>query len=327
MNVLITGGAGFIGSRFAEMLVNEEIVNPFQSIVVVDKLTYSGNKANLDGIVRKPNFFFELADICDELAIDAIIKKHSITHIVNFAAESHVDRSIESSKTFYETNVMGTRSLLDLARSNSIVRYVQVSTDEVYGSITEGSWEENQPLDPSSPYSSSKAGADLMVLAYFKTHNMNVGITRCSNNYGIRQFPEKVIPRFITNLIQGKKIPIYGEGLQVREWIHVDEHCRGIYLVLENGKPGEIYNIGGETEMPNIELARRIIREFKLDEKDVFEFVADRKGHDFRYSLTGNKIKAELGFKSQTNFDEELTKLITWYKENQSWWEPLLDKS
>jgi dTDP-glucose 4,6-dehydratase len=221
---------------------------------------------------------------------------------------------------------MGTRNLLDLARANSVLRYVQVSTDEVYGSIIEGSWEEDQPLDPSSPYSSSKAGADLMVLAYFKTHNMNVGITRCSNNYGIRQFPEKVIPRFITNLIQGKKIPIYGKGLQVREWIHVDDHCRGIYLVLEKGEPGEIYNIGGETEMPNIDLARRIIREFKLDEKAVFEFVADRKGHDFRYSLTGNKIKAELGFKSQTNFEEELVKLIKWYKENQSWWEPLLDK-
>jgi dTDP-glucose 4,6-dehydratase len=326
MNVLITGGAGFIGSRFAEMLVNEEIVNPFASITVVDKLTYSGNKANLDGIMENSRFQFEQADICDEIAIKAILIKHKITHIVNFAAESHVDRSIESSKAFYETNVMGTRNLLDLARSNSVVRFVQVSTDEVYGSINEGSWEEDQPLDPSSPYSSSKAGADLMVSAYFKTHNMNVGITRCSNNYGLRQFPEKVIPRFITNLIQGKKIPIYGEGLQVREWIHVDDHCRGIYLVLEKGEPGEVYNIGGEVEMPNIELARRLIREFNLNEEDTFEFVEDRKGHDFRYSLTGNKIKQELGFKSQTNFDEEIIKLIKWYKENQSWWEPLLDK-
>jgi dTDP-glucose 4,6-dehydratase len=326
MNVLITGGAGFIGSRFAEMLVNEEIVNPFSSIIVLDKLTYSGNKANLDGIMASPRFQFEEADICDELAIKDILIKHNITHIVNFAAESHVDRSIESSKAFYETNVMGTRNLLDLARANSIVRFVQVSTDEVYGSIEDGSWEEDQPLDPSSPYSSSKAGADLMVSAYFKTHNMNVGITRCSNNYGLRQFPEKVIPRFITNLIQGKKIPIYGEGLQVREWIHVDDHCRGIYLVLEKGKPGEIFNIGGEVEMPNIELARRLIREFNLKEEDVFEFVEDRKGHDFRYSLTGNKIKRELGFRSQTNFDDEIVKLIQWYKENQSWWEPLLDK-
>lgn len=326
MNVLITGGAGFIGSRFAEMLVNEEIVNPFSSIIVVDKLTYSGNKANLDGILENSRFHFEQADICDESAIKAILIKHNITHIVNFAAESHVDRSIESSKAFYETNVMGTRNLLDLARASSVARFVQVSTDEVYGSIDKGSWEEDQPLDPSSPYSSSKAGADLMVSAYFKTHNMNVGITRCSNNYGLRQFPEKVIPRFITNLIQGKKIPIYGEGLQVREWIHVDDHCRGIYLVLEKGEPGEIYNIGGEVEMPNIELARRLIREFNLNEKDTFEFVEDRKGHDFRYSLTGNKIRRELGFKSQTNFDDEIIKLIKWYKENQSWWEPLLDK-
>lgn len=326
MNVLITGGAGFIGSRFAEMLVNEEIVNPFSSIVVVDKLTYSGNKANLDGILANPKFRFEEADICDEITIKVILEKHEITHIVNFAAESHVDRSIESSKAFYETNVMGTRNLLDLARASSVIRFVQVSTDEVYGSIEEGSWEEDQPLNPSSPYSSSKAGADLMVSAYFKTHNMNVGITRCSNNYGLRQFPEKVIPRFITNLIQGKKIPIYGEGLQVREWIHVDDHCRGIYLVLEKGQPGEVFNIGGEVEMPNIELARRLVREFSLREEDVFEFVEDRKGHDFRYSLTGNKIKRELGFKSKTNFDEEITKLIKWYKENQSWWEPLLDK-
>ena len=270
MNVLITGGAGFIGSRFAEMLVNEEIVNPFNSIVVVDKLTYSGNKANLDGIINNPRFFFEEADICDETAIADILKKRGITHVVNFAAESHVDRSIESSKDFYETNVMGTRNLLDLSRSSGVARYVQVSTDEVYGSIVEGSWEEDQPLDPSSPYSASKAAADLMVLAYFKTHKMNVGITRCSNNYGIRQFPEKVIPRFITNLLDGKKIPIYGEGLQVREWIHVDDHCRGIYLVLEKGQAGDVFNIGGEVEMPNIELARRLIREFGLNEKDVF---------------------------------------------------------
>jgi dTDP-glucose 4,6-dehydratase len=326
MNVLITGGAGFIGSRFAEMLVNEEIVSPFDSIVVVDKLTYSGNKANLDGILANPKFKFEEADICDEGAISEILQKYSITHIVNFAAESHVDRSIESSKAFYETNIMGTRNLLDLARAHSITRFVQVSTDEVYGSINEGSWEEDQPLDPSSPYSSSKAGADLMVSAYYKTHNMNVGITRCSNNYGIRQFPEKVIPRFITNLIQGKKVPIYGAGLQVREWIHVDDHCRGIYLVLEKGKPGDIYNIGGDTEMPNIDLARKIIREFNLEGANAFEFVEDRKGHDFRYSLTGNKIKRELGFEIQTNFDDELKKLIHWYKENQSWWKPLLDK-
>lgn len=326
MNVLITGGAGFIGSRFAEMLVNEEIVNPFSSIVVVDKLTYSGNKANLDGIMEKPKFTFEEADICDEQAMAQILKKHSITHVVNFAAESHVDRSIESSKAFYETNVMGTRNLLDLSRAGGVIRFVQVSTDEVYGSIAEGSWEEDQPLDPSSPYSASKAAADLIVLAYFKTHKMNVGITRCSNNYGIRQFPEKVIPRFITNLLEGKKIPIYGEGLQVREWIHVDDHCRGIYLVLEQGTPGDVYNIGGEVEMPNIELARRLIAEFGLNEADAFEFVEDRKGHDFRYSLTGSKIKRELGFKSQTVFDEEIVKLINWYKENRSWWEPLLDK-
>lgn len=326
MNVLVTGGAGFIGSRFAEMLVNDEIINPFQSIVVVDKLTYSGNKANLDGIKDNPKFAFEQADICDEVAVDEILRKHAITHIVNFAAESHVDRSISSSQAFYETNVMGTRNLLDLARKHSIARFIQVSTDEVYGSIREGSWEENQPLDPSSPYSASKAAADLMVLAYFKTYQMNVGITRCSNNYGLRQFPEKVIPRFVTNILDGKKVPIYGEGIQVREWIHVDDHCRGIYLVLQKGKPGDVYNIAGEIEMPNIDLARKLIKEFGLKESESFEFVEDRKGHDFRYSLTGNKIKSELGFKSESNFDDEITNLVNWYRENRKWWEPLLNK-
>lgn len=327
MNVLVTGGAGFIGSRFAEMLVNKEIINPFQKIVVVDKLTYSGNKANLDGIRNSPEFAFEEADICDEAAIGTILEKYVITHIVNFAAESHVDRSIDSSKAFYETNVMGTRNLLDLARQHGVSRFIQVSTDEVYGSIAEGGWEETQPLDPSSPYSASKAAADLMVLAYFKTYSMNIGITRCSNNYGLRQFPEKVIPRFVTNLLNGQKVPIYGAGAQVREWIHVDDHCRGIYLVMENGKPGEVYNIAGEVEMPNINLARRLVNEFGKSEAESFEFVADRKGHDFRYSLTGSKIKSELGFKSDSDFDVEIPKLVNWYRDNRSWWEPLLKKS
>lgn len=327
MNVLVTGGAGFIGSRFAEMLVNKEIINPFQKIVVVDKLTYSGNKANLDGIRNSPDFAFEEADICDEAAVGLILEKYAITHIVNFAAESHVDRSIDSSKAFYETNVMGTRNLLDLARQHSVSRFIQVSTDEVYGSIAEGSWEETQPLDPSSPYSASKAAADLMVLAYFKTYGMNIGITRCSNNYGLRQFPEKVIPRFVTNLLNGQKVPIYGAGAQVREWIHVDDHCRGIYLVMQKGNPGEIYNIAGEVEMPNIDLARRLVNEFGQSEAESFEFVSDRKGHDFRYSLTGNKIKSELGFKSESDFYLEIPKLVNWYRENRSWWEPLLKKS
>lgn len=326
MNVLVTGGAGFIGSRFVEMLITEEIVSPFNSIVVIDSLTYSGNKANLEAVMGNSRLKFEHEDIRDEDAVRRILKNHAITHVVNFAAESHVDRSIASSKAFYETNVMGTRNLLDLSREAGVTRFVQVSTDEVYGSISEGSWEEDQPLDPSSPYSASKAAADLLVLAYSKTHGMNVGITRCSNNYGIRQFPEKVIPRFITNLIDGKKIPIYGQGLQVREWIHVDDHCRGIFLVLTKGLPGEIYNIGGETEMPNIELARKLISAFGVNEEDSFEFVEDRKGHDFRYSLTGSKIKRELGYSPETVFDEEIEKLIDWYKENRSWWEPLLDK-
>jgi dTDP-glucose 4,6-dehydratase len=327
MNILITGGAGFIGSRFAEMLTTQEIVNPFNEIVVIDKLTYSGNRANLQSIESNPKFSFEKLDICDESGVRKVLTKYRITHVVNFAAESHVDRSIESSEAFYQTNVMGTRNLLDSSRVHGVERFIQVSTDEVYGSIAQGSWEETQPLDPSSPYSASKAAADLLVTAYFKTHKMNVGITRCSNNYGIRQFPEKVIPRFITNLLEGKKIPIYGQGLQVREWIHVDDHCRGIYKVLDKGVPGDIYNIGGEVEMPNIELARLIIKLFEVEENETFQYVEDRKGHDFRYSLTGSKIKKELGFESQTIFHDEIVKLIDWYKENRSWWEPLLDKS
>jgi len=252
------------------------------------------------------------------------LKERSIDVIVNFAAESHVDRSIESSYEFLQTNVMGTQNLLDLGKKHGISRYLQVSTDEVYGSIPAGSWEEDEPLKPNSPYSASKAGADLLVQSYGKTYGMNVGITRCCNNYGLRQFPEKIIPLFVSNLIDGKRVPIYGDGKQIREWIHVDDHCRGVASVLEKGKPGDIYNIAGTDEFENIELARKIIRYFGKSEEESFEFVADRKGHDIRYSLTGNKSHRELGIEPKIDFETGLRETIDWYVSNESWWRPLM---
>jgi dTDP-glucose 4,6-dehydratase len=324
---MITGGAGFIGSRFAELLVTQEIPNKFSSITVIDNLTYSGNLANLDSVISTPQFYFHKVDICNQADVEAVIKERSIDVIANFAAESHVDRSIESSYEFLNTNVMGTQNLLDLAKKHGIKRYLQVSTDEVYGSIPEGSWEEAEPLKPNSPYSASKAGADLLVQAYGKTYGMNVGITRCCNNYGLRQFPEKIIPLFVSNLIDGKRVPIYGDGNQIREWIHVDDHCRGVFAVLENGNPGEVYNIAGTEEFQNIELARKIIAYFGKSEDDAFEFVVDRKGHDIRYSLTGNKIQKKLGVKPKIDFGEGLKETIDWYVANESWWRPLKNKS
>jgi dTDP-glucose 4,6-dehydratase len=326
MNLLITGGAGFIGSRFAELLVSQEIPNQYSSITVVDNLTYSGNLSNLDAVISSSEFYFHKADICNKVEIEGIIKQRSIDIVVNFAAESHVDRSIESAFEFLNTNVMGTQNLLNLAKRNGITRYLQVSTDEVYGAIPAGSWEEDEPLKPNSPYSASKAGADLLVLAYGKTYGMNVGITRCCNNYGLRQFPEKIIPLFVSNLIDGKRVPIYGDGNQIREWIHVDDHCRGVFAVLENGIPGEVYNIAGTDEFQNIDLARKIIDYFEKSEQDAFEFVADRKGHDIRYSLTGNKIRKELGFMPKIEFEQGLRETIDWYVANESWWRPLLKK-
>jgi dTDP-glucose 4,6-dehydratase len=326
MNLMITGGAGFIGSRFAELLVSKEIPNQFSSITVVDNLTYSGNLSNLDSLISTPEFYFHKVDICNQVEMEAVIKERSIDVIANFAAESHVDRSIESSFEFLQTNVMGTQNLLDLAKKHGVKRYIQVSTDEVYGAIPEGSWEEDEPLKPNSPYSASKAGADLLVLAYGRTFGLNVGITRCCNNYGLRQFPEKIIPLFVSNLIDGKRVPIYGDGNQIREWIHVDDHCRGVFTVLQNGKPGEIYNIAGSDELRNIELAKRIISYFNRGEADAFEFVADRKGHDIRYSLTGNKSREELGIKPRIDFETGLRETIEWYVANESWWRPLLKK-
>ena len=326
MNLLITGGAGFIGSRFAELIVQQEILNQYSTITVVDKLTYSGNRSNLDSIISSPQFYFHKADICNKTEMESIFLERNIELVVNFAAESHVDRSIESSFEFLNTNVMGTQNLLDIAKKYGVKRYLQVSTDEVYGAIPEGSWEEDEPLKPNSPYSASKAGADLLVVAYGKTYGMNVGITRCCNNYGLRQFPEKIIPLFVSNLIDGKKVPIYGDGQQVREWIHVDDHCRGIATVLESGKAGEIYNLAGTDEFKNVDLARKIIAYFGKSEAESFSFVEDRKGHDIRYSLTGNKARKELGIQPGVNFETGLNETIKWYVDNESWWRPLMNK-
>jgi dTDP-glucose 4,6-dehydratase len=321
---MITGGAGFIGSRFTELMVSQEIPNKYATITVVDNLAYSGNRSNLDSVFSTPQFYFEEVDICNQGEIERVIEEHSIDVIVNFAAESHVDRSIESSFQFLHTNVMGTQNLLDLAKRHGIQRFLQVSTDEVYGAITTGSWEEDEPLKPNSPYSASKAGADLLVLAYGKTYGMNVGITRCCNNYGLRQFPEKIIPLFVSRLIDGKRVPIYGDGKQIREWIHVDDHCRGVAAVLDTGKPGEVYNIAGTNEYENVELARKIVAYFGLSEVEAFDFVADRKGHDIRYSLTGSKICKELNVKPQIDFEKGLRETIDWYVANESWWRPLV---
>lgn len=326
MNLLITGGAGFIGSRFTEMLLTGLIPNSYSSITVVDKLTYSGNLANLESVISTPGFRFIEADICDTEIMTQVFKSSSINAVANFAAESHVDRSIASSFEFLQTNVMGTQNLLDISRKFEVERYLQISTDEVYGAIPEGSWNEDEPLKPNSPYSASKAGADLLVLAYGKTYGMNIGITRCCNNYGLRQFPEKIIPLFVSNLVDGKRLPIFGDGNQIREWIHVDDHCRGAFGVLENGKPGQIYNIAGTDEFENIELARKIITYFDRSEEDTFDFVADRKGHDFRYSLTGNKIRKDLGILPIVDFEAGLRETIDWYVANESWWRPLLRK-
>lgn len=326
MNLLITGGAGFIGSRFSELIALQTIPNDFTNLVIIDSLTYSGRIENLNSIISLPFVHFYQADICNKQEVDRILQDHPIQMLVNFAAESHVDRSIESSYEFLRTNVMGTQNLLDLSRIRNVQRYLQISTDEVYGAISQGSWEEDEPLKPNSPYSASKAGADLLVLAYGKTHGMNVGITRSCNNYGPKQFPEKIIPLFISNLIDGKKVPIYGNGNQIREWIHVDDHCRGIAEVLLKGKPQEIYNISGTDEFTNLSLAQQIITYFGKTELEAFEFVSDRKGHDIRYSLTGNKMKRDFGFKPSIPFSKGLVDTITWYKTNESWWRPLVTK-
>jgi dTDP-glucose 4,6-dehydratase len=280
-------------------------------------LTYAGDEENLKPVASDKRYKFVKGDIRDlELAKKLM---QDADQVVHFAAESHVDRSIEGGSEFVSTNVMGTQVLLDAAKSTNIKRFVHVSTDEVYGSISEGSWPEDHPLLPNSPYSASKAGSDLLVRAYNRTHKLDAIITRCSNNYGQYQFPEKVMPLFITNIIEGKKVPLYGNGLNVRDWLHVDDHCRGIALALTKGRAGEVYNIGGGTELTNIELTHKILKAMGVGEEFI-QPVEDRKGHDLRYSVDISKINKELGYSPQVNFEEGLEQTINWYKNNDAWW-------
>ncbi|MDR3034962.1 dTDP-glucose 4,6-dehydratase [Kitasatospora sp. YST-16] len=317
MRILVTGGAGFIGSEFVRQLLGAD---PAAQITVLDKLTYSGVEANLAPVAGHAGYAFVKADICDPEAVDAAMAGHDV--VVHFAAESHVDRSIEGAGPFVTTNVLGTQVLLDAARKHGVGRFVHVSTDEVYGSISEGSWTETWPLVPNSPYSASKAASDLLALAYHRTHGMDVVVTRCSNNYGHYQFPEKVIPLFTTNLLDGRKVPLYGDGGNIRDWLHVSDHCRGIELAMNKGRAGEVYNIGGGTELTNKELTGLLLEAAGAD-WDRVERVADRKGHDLRYSLDISKISEELGYAPQVRFEDGLAATLAWYRDNRDWWEPL----
>ena len=318
MRLLITGGAGFIGSNYVRRIVDGSLVG-VSELTVLDKLTYAGALSNLE-MLPKGSFEFVKGDICDSELVQKLMAKADA--VVHFAAESHVDRSITGAKDFIETNVLGTQNLLDAALRNEVKTFVQVSTDEVYGTIAEGSWNEDFPLLPNSPYSASKASADLVARAYHRTFGLDVRITRCSNNYGPHQFPEKVIPLFVTNLIDGKKVPLYGKGLNVRDWLHVDDHCRGIHAVLTRGASGSIYNIGGGRELTNRELTDLILTQMGHGE-EMIEYVPDRLGHDLRYSVSIEKINRELGYVPQVRFEEGIQQTIEWYKSNESWWRPL----
>jgi dTDP-glucose 4,6-dehydratase len=318
MKILVTGGAGFIGSNFVRMALTDKFPDfKVDELVVLDLLTYAGDEENLAPIATDKRYKFVKGDIRD-LELSKKLMSQS-DYVVHFAAESHVDRSIEGGSEFVSTNVMGTQVLLDAARNSNIKRFLHVSTDEVYGSIFEGSWPEDHPLLPNSPYSASKAGSDLLVRAYNRTHKLDTVITRCSNNYGQYQFPEKVMPLFITNIIEGKKVPLYGNGLNVRDWLHVDDHCRGIALALTKGKSGEVYNIGGGTELTNVELTHKILDAMGVG-KEFIQPVEDRKGHDLRYSVDITKINTQLGYSPQVNFEEGLAQTINWYKNNEAWW-------
>lgn len=323
MKVLVTGGAGFIGSNFVRRAV-QGFYPEIKSVKVLDKLTYAGNLENLHDFRDEANFEFIKGDICDSNLTSKLL--NDIDAVLNFAAESHVDRSINSSKEFVITNILGVQNLLDsVLNLNKKIRYLQVSTDEVYGSISEGSWDEKYPVAPNSPYSASKASADLFVRSYFKTHGLDTVITRCSNNYGPYQYPEKLIPLFITNLLEDKKVPIYGEGLNVRDWLHVNDHCDGIYLALIKGESGEIYNIGGGLELTNKEITSRIL-ELMGKNDSYIEYVEDRKGHDKRYSINCDKISSQLGYKSKVSFSSGIKDTVDWYLAHKSWWEPLKSK-
>lgn len=316
LKLLVTGGCGFIGSNFIRYMLKKY---PDYQIVNLDKLTYAGNPANLKDIENNPNYSFVKGDICDPVVVSEVMK--TADQVVHFAAESHVDRSIEDGSVFVRTNVLGTNTLLQSALANKIKKFIHVSTDEVYGSTMEGSFTETDKLNPSSPYSSSKAGSDLLAMSYHTTYGLPVCITRCTNNFGPYQYPEKLIPFFISRLMEGKKVPVYGTGMNIRDWIYVEDHCSAIDFVLHNGSAGEIYNIDGGNELTNLEITYRLLKMIGKDESSI-EYVEDRKGHDFRYSLDGSKLE-KMGWKPGYDFDTALEQTVKWYLENKWWWEPL----
>ncbi len=328
MRILVTGGAGFIGSEYVRALLAgalDDNGSPADhQVTVYDKLTYAGNLANLAPVADDARYTFVRGDINNPELLDHVLPGHDA--IVHFAAESHVDRSILGASDFVTTNVVGTQTLLDAARRNKIARFAHVSTDEVYGSIDEGSWTEEWPLAPNSPYSAAKAGSDLLVLAAYRTHHLDTVVTRCSNNYGHYHFPEKMIPLFVTNLLDGGRVPLYGDGGNVRDWLHVSDHVRGIHLALTKGRAGQVYNIGGGTELSNKELTQRLLDACGADWSSV-DNVTDRKGHDRRYSLDITKISDELGYQPRVTFDDGLARTVAWYRDNRDWWEPLKAKA
>ena len=322
--ILVTGAAGFIGANFVRMLTER---NEPARLIALDKLTYAGNLANIQNVIDNDRVIFIKGDICDADLMSQIWDQHKIREVVHFAAESHVDRSILGSGPFIQANVVGTQVLLDTARTKGIDRYLQVSTDEVYGTLPEDrpdiKFTEETPLAPNSPYSASKAAADCLVRSYFHTFNLPVLTTRCSNNYGPYQFPEKLIPLFVTNLIENKKVPLYGDGLNVRDWLYVEDHCEAIWTVLNKGRPGEVYNIGGNTEIPNRKITETILNAMNKNWDESVQYVKDRPGHDRRYAIDASKIKNELGWSPRHSFEQAIQTTINWYLQNQTWWQSI----
>ena len=324
MNILVTGGAGFIGSNFIHYMLKK---HPDDNLINLDLLTYAGNIHNLDDIKNNPHYHFVKGNIVNRELVTHLVHEFNIDHIVNFAAESHVDRSILHPDIFVETNVQGTLALLDVAKKEGVEKFLQVSTDEVYGTLgATGYFTEESPLQPNSPYSASKASADMIVRSYFETYGYNVNITRCSNNYGPYQFPEKLIPLMTSNGMEGKDLPIYGNGKNIRDWLYVSDHCQAIDLVLRKGKPGEVYNVGGHNERTNNEIVHLIVDNLGISE-DHIKYVKDRLGHDKRYAIDPSKIEKELGWKPEYTFDTGIVKTIDWYKNNEAWWKPLKAKA
>lgn len=320
-NILLTGGAGFIGSNFINYILGE---HSDYNIINLDKLTYAGNLENLVTSEGKKNYRFVKGDITNAELVNSLFQKYDINYVINFAAESHVDRSILGSEVFFRSNVLGTNVLLEAARKFNLEKFVQISTDEVYGSLgAEGLFTEDTPLHPNSPYSASKASADMMAMAFYHTYGVPVVITRCSNNYGPFQFPEKLIPLMIINSLNGKKLPVYGDGMNIRDWIYVIDHNKAIESVFEKGKIGEVYNIGASTEMPNIEIVKLILKKLGKPE-EMIEFVKDRPGHDRRYAIDSSKIKDELGWEPLFSFEEAISKTIEWYIDNKNWWSRII---